>query len=292
MTEYIINADINEVLNNPKFMHPSIIRSICRLNKYNEIDKNGHGTSCYASGYVQANLVMLPKKYAFDFLLFCQRNPKPCPLLHVIEGEEYDQWEDKINGHNINVFTDLPSYRIYKDGKLVGTKESIEKDLDLVTFLLGCSFSFEDALSKANLIPRHITQNKNVPMYKTNIKCQRSGVFNGNMVVSMRPYTRSDSLKVCDITAQYPKVHGAPIYIGDPSKIGISDISKPDYGDSVDIYTENDEIPCFWACGVTPQEVVLASKPSYCITHSPGFMLLLNEKNEDLAKESSVKMQS
>ena len=291
MNNELSNNVLNDIINNPKSTHPSKIRSICRLNKYNEIDKNGHGTSCYSSGYVQANLVMLPKKYAFDFLLFCQRNPKPCPLLHVIRDDEYKKWEDNINGNNINVFTDLPYYRIYKDGELIDTKESIEKDLDLVTFLLGCSFSFEDALTKANLTPRHVIQNRNVPMYKTNIKCQTAGIFNGNMVVSMRPYTSSDMIQASTITAQYPKVHGAPIHSGDPSKIGITDISKPDYGDSVDIHTDKDEIPVFWACGVTPQEIVLASKPSYCVTHSPGFMLLLDEKNEDLAKENSVNLQ-
>eukprot|EP01039_Chlorochromonas_danica_P007523 gene7523-8321_t len=252
------------------YQTPQEVRLACRSGIFAE------QTSGHASGFAQGNLCILPKEYAFDFLLFCQRNPKPCPLLHVIEAGEYNLGDTDIR-------TDLPKYRIYKDGILqeeVTDVSSYWRD-DLVTFVIGCSFSFEDALVKAGLHIRHIDQGCNVPMYRTNRPCKPAGVFSGNLVVSMRPFAPQDVAKAVEITSRYPRVHGAPVHIGDPAALGITDIGKPDYGDAVKI--EEGEIPVFWACGVTPQSIVMTSKPSFCITHAPGHMLVLDDLNEALS---------
>ena len=234
-------------------------------------------TSGTALGFAQANLCILPKEYAFDFLLFCQRNPKPCPLLHVLEAGDF------LIDEEIDIRTDCPKYRIYENGEF--KEEVIDLKLiwreDLVTFVIGCSFSFEDAMQRAGLPIRHVDSGCNVPMYNTNIPCVKAGRFSGNLVVSMRPLTPIDAVKATEVTSRYPRVHGAPIHIGSPESIGINDISRPDYGDVVEI--RENELPVFWACGVTPQAVVMSSKPSYCITHAPGHMLILNERNDQLS---------
>lgn len=223
------------------------LRLACRSGIYAE------QTSGHAPGCAQANLCILPKEYAFDFLLFCQRNPKPCPLLHVLEAGQYSLGDADIR-------RDLPKYRVYKDGSLVSEVTDISEywSEDLVTFVIGCSFSFEDALLKAGLRIRHIDQQCTVPMYRTNIPCTPAGVFHGNLVVSMRPFLPGDVAKAVEITARYPRVHGAPVHIGEPAALGIADINKPDYGDAVEM--KAGEVPVFWACGVTPQSVVMTSR--------------------------------
>ncbi|WP_188020396.1 putative hydro-lyase [Deferribacter autotrophicus] len=237
-------------------------------------------TSGVAPGYAQANLVVLPKKYAFDFLLFIQRNPKPCPLLEVTDvGSPYT----KQVADNADLRTDIPKYRVYEKGKLVDEPIDITSywNDDLVAFLLGCSFSFEWALLEAGIPVRHIEANRNVPMYITNIQTNPAGVFHGPLVVSMRSIPYDLVVKATNITARFPSVHGAPVHIGYPELIGIYNLNKPDYGDPP-IIKEND-IPVFWACGVTPQAVAVNSKIDFMITHSPGHMFVTDLKNQDFA---------
>lgn len=236
-------------------------------------------TAGICAGYAQCNLVVLPKEYAYDFLLFTQRNPKACPVLEVS-----DAGSRKLNAlaKDADIATDIPRYRVYENGVLTGEYDDVSHlwREDFVSFLIGCSFSFESALLSSGIEIRHITEDCNVPMYKTNIACQPAGFFEGNMVVSMRPIPYEQVVKAVTVTAQMPRVHGSPIHIGDPSKIGISDISKPDFGDSVSV--KEGEVPVFWPCGVTPQAVVMQVKPSIVITHAPGYMFVTDIKNEDL----------
>ncbi|WP_027623362.1 putative hydro-lyase [Clostridium lundense] len=232
-----------------------------------------------AYGYTQANLVVLPYKYAIDFFIFCQRNPKPCPILDVCEPGKFTP---VLTAPSADIRTDIPKYRIYRNGEI---KEEVNDILnlwsdDLVTFLLGCSFTFEKALSDAGIDIRHIEEEKNVPMYITNIECIPAGIFNGPMVVSMRPIPEELVKKATEITSKYPRVHGAPIHTGNPLKIGIKDISKPDFGDAVTI--KKGEVPVFWACGVTPQAAVMRVKPELVITHAPGYMFISDIKDDDL----------
>jgi uncharacterized protein YcsI (UPF0317 family) len=252
---------------------PIELRTLIRNNQYTK------ETAGECDGYAQANLIMLSKEYAYDFLLFAQRNPKACPLLEVTNpGETLLHYL----GKDINISTDIPKYRIYEDGILIKEVSDITSELreDLVSFLIGCSFSFEWELMEAGIPIRHIEQQCNVPMYQTNIPCEPAGVFFGNMVVSMRPVRYQDLAKVVQITAQMPRVHGAPVHIGSPEVIGIKDINSPDFGDFVLI--KDKEVPVFWPCGVTPQSVVMSSKPSFAITHAPGHMLVTDIKNADL----------
>lgn len=236
-------------------------------------------TSGVASGYAQANLVIVPKEYAYDFLLFAYRNPKPCPLLYVSDpGEKYLK---KI-AKDSNIYTDIGNYNIYKDGILVSNIDNVEKYYreDFVSFIIGCSFTFESELVKEGIRIPHMEKHANVAMYDTNIKLESSGVFSGNTVVSMRPIKSKDVTKAVMITSRFSQVHGAPVHIGNPSEIGIKDITKPDYGDYVGI--EEDEVPVFWACGVTPQNALKQSKIPFAITHGPGYMFLTDIKNSDL----------
>ncbi len=238
-------------------------------------------TSGMCAGYAQANLVILPKDLAYDFLVFAQRNPKPCPLLEVTDpGNKVLQFI----GKGANIATDIPKYRVYKDGILCEEKMDIE-DIwqdDFVSFLLGCSFSFESMLLEHDVPVRHIEEGRNVPMYKTNIPCVPAGTFHGNMVVSMRPIPYENIVKSVTITEQVPSVHGTPIHIGNPEYIGISDINHPDFGDSVTI--NEGEVPVFWACGVTPQNIIMDSKPPIAITHAPGHMFITDVKNTELRR--------
>lgn len=237
-------------------------------------------TSGLAYGFVQANLVILPAAQAADFHLFCQRNPKPCPLLGMSgAGERHIPGL----GQNLDIATDIPRYRVWKDGELVDEPSDITEYWrdDLVSFALGCSFSFEEALLEQGLELRHISQSRNVPMYRTNIATESAGPFHGPMVVSMRPFKAAHAIRAIQITSRFPSVHGAPIHIGDPAQIGIKDLSQPEFGDAVDV--AEGEIPVFWACGVTPQSVLMASKPEFCITHAPGHMLVTDLKNAQMA---------
>lgn len=236
-------------------------------------------TSGMAPGFVQANLVILPQSKAWDFLVFAQRNPKPCPILEVGEIGSYNT---KFLASNADIRTDFPKYRVYRDGIMteeITDLKSLWQD-DFVFFLIGCSFSFEEALLTAGLDIRHITEDVNVPMYKTNITCNGAGDFlDTPMVVSMRPFKIEDVDKAVAITREYPGVHGAPVHIGDPESIGINNINNPDWGNKVTI--KDGEVPVFWACGVTPQMAATVSKPPLMITHAPGHMLVGDIKNAE-----------
>lgn len=236
-------------------------------------------TSGMCSGYAQANLAILPKDLAYDFLLFTQRNPKPCPILEVSDvGSRYLKYIAK----DCDIATDFPKYRVYEKGILTGEYTSVEEFWrdDLVSFLIGCSFTFESELIDAGIEMRHNTMGCNVPMYITNIETVPAGIFHGPTTVSMRPIPYEQVVRAVTVSGAMPRVHGAPLYIGDPEAIGIKDINKPDFGDPVEI--KPGEVPVFWACGVTPQSVLMNVKPDFVITHAPGHMLITDVKNADL----------
>jgi uncharacterized protein YcsI (UPF0317 family) len=229
---------------------------------------------------VQGNVVILPRELADDFLRYCQRNPRPCPVLAM--SEPGDPRLPRL-GHDLDIRSDVPRYRVWRHGELVDEPTDV-RDLwrdDLVSFVLGCSFSFEQALLDEGLTLRHIDQNKNVAMFRTNIETTPAGPFRGPMVVTMRPLRASAAIRAIQITSRFPDVHGAPVHLGDPSLIGIADLSKPDYGDAVEVLP--DELPVFWACGVTPQEALQRARPEFCITHAPGAMLVTDLLNRQLA---------
>ena len=237
-------------------------------------------TAGLAYGFVQANVVILPADQAMDFLLFCQRNPKPCPILGVSSpGERHIPGL----GLNLDIATDVPRYLVWHNGETTAETTDVSaywRD-DLVSFALGCSFSFEEALLEQGLELRHISQGCNVSMYRTNVPTVAAGPFHGQLVVTMRPFKPADAIRAIQVTSRFPSVHGAPVHIGDPAQIGIADLSKPDYGDPVQI--KDGEIPVYWACGVTPQSVLMASRPAFCITHAPGHMLVTDRRNAELA---------
>lgn len=238
-------------------------------------------TSGVAPHHVQANVAILPKDVAFEFLLFCQRNPKPCPVVEVIEAGEV---EAALTAPASDIRTDVPLYRVYKNGEMVDEPSTLESHWrdDLVTFLLGCSFSFEHALMANGIDLPYYGTERNVPMFITNLETAKSGEFSGPMVVSHRWIPQDKVVRAVQATSRFPDTHGAPIHIGDPAKIGISDITKPDFGEVWE-QGSDDEVPVFWACGVTPQSVAMASKPELMITHSPGHMFVTDLKDEDLA---------
>jgi uncharacterized protein YcsI (UPF0317 family) len=230
----------------------------------------GH-TAGIGLGLVQGNVAILPADYALDFFRFCQRNPKPCPLVGVSDTGEPML---RTLGEDIDIRRDVPLYNIYLDGKLDRQEPDID-DLwrdDMVAFVLGCSFTFERALLAEGIRLAHIDDNKVVSMYRTSIETRPAGPFRGPVVVSMRPMRSSDAIRASVITARFPHAHGSPIHFGDPGKIGIGNLSKPDWGDTVTL--EDDQVPVFWACGVTPQAAVQLAKPPLCITHAPGRMLI------------------
>lgn len=249
------------------------VRLACREGKWQK------PTSGLAFGYVQANLVILDKDWAWDFLVFSQRNPKPCPVLEVGEIGSY---KTRFLADGADIRTDLPKYRVYENGVL---KEELDDIVNLwsdnyVFFLLGCSFSFEQSLSEAGIELRHITENVNVPVYVTNIECSGAGKFpDCPMVVSMRPLSNDNAIKAVEITKMLPSVHGAPVHTGNPAEIGIADIDIPDFGERVTI--KEGEIPVFWACGVTPQKAAMVAKPPIMITHAPGHMFVGDRKNNE-----------
>jgi uncharacterized protein YcsI (UPF0317 family) len=237
-------------------------------------------TSGLADDHVQGNLVILPQSLANDFLRFCQRNPKPCPVLAV--SEPGDPMLPTL-GHDIDIRSDVPRYRVWRRGELVDEVTDIGtlwRD-DLVSFVIGCSFSFEQALLDAGVPLRHVAQNRNVAMYRTSIATVPAGPFHGPMVVSMRPLKAADAIRAVQVTSRFPSVHGAPVHLGDPAQIGIADITRPDYGDAVDVMP--DELPVFWACGVTPQAAITQARPEFCITHAPGAMLITDLLNTHIA---------
>jgi uncharacterized protein YcsI (UPF0317 family) len=237
-------------------------------------------TAGLAPGYVQGNLAILPQALAADFLRFCQLNPKPCPLIGTSAPGD---WRVPELGDDLDIRTDLPRYRVWRNGQLAAEPEDIREVWrnDLVSFVIGCSFSFEEALTSDGIELRHITQACNVPMYRTSLATHAAGPFHGPLVVSMRPLKPADAIRAVQITTRFPSVHGAPVHVGKPEMIGIKDIMKPDYGDAVEVRA--DELPVFWACGVTPQSVVATVKPEFCITHYPGSMLVTDRKNSEFA---------
>ena len=255
-------------------MDPQEVRASIREGKWTK------PTAGLALGYTQANLVILLKEWAFEFLLFCQRNPKPCPVLDVT---------DVGSPHPVRVAleadlrTDLPKYRIYRYGKLDAEVTQITDfwQDDMVAFLLGCSYTFEAALLAAGIPVRHIKEGRNVPMYITNIECTPAGRFRGPTVVSMRPIPSRQVVEAVEVTARFPKAHGAPVHIGDPMAIGIEDLTRPDFGDAVTV--KEGEVPIFWGCGVTPQVAARKAKPEVMITHAPGHMFITDVRDEELA---------
>ncbi|MFV0282020.1 MAG: putative hydro-lyase [Rhodoblastus sp.] len=237
-------------------------------------------TAGLAPGNVQGNLVILPREDAADFMRFAQANPKPCPIIGVSEAGDPHL---PALGEDLDIRTDLPGYCVWRDGECVAQTSEVGQFWrdDLVTFVIGCSYSFEEALVEEGIEIRHITENRKVPMFRTNIATVRAGRFHGPLVVSMRPLKPADAIRAVQITSRYPAVHGAPVHIGMPGAIGIGDVSRPDYGDAVSV--RDDELPVFWACGVTPQAALAASKPAFAITHAPGSMLVTDLKNRQYA---------
>lgn len=227
-------------------------------------------TSGIAAGYMQGNLAILPRSHAGDFMRFCLRNPKSCPVLGV--GEPGDPALPSLGVDDIR--TDVARYRVFRDGVAgadVSDLNALWRD-DLVTFVLGCSFSFESALQRAGITVPHIAAGRNVPMYVTDIPTRAAGPFSGPLVVSMRAFSPADAIRAIVLSERYPLAHGAPVHLGDPARIGIRDIGRPDFGDPPVI--AEGQIPVFWACGVTPQMAIGAARPDLAITHKPGFMLV------------------
>ena len=229
-------------------------------------------TAGMAAGMTQVNMISVPKEWAYDFLLYAHRNPQSCPVLDVLEEGVYST---KL-AQDSDIRTDFPRYRIWKEGELVDeitdAQDIYNAHPDLVTFLIGCSFSFETALQEAGIEVRHIEDNTNVPMYLSNISCESAGRISGNMVVSMRPIPSHQIAEAVKITSRMPSVHGAPVHIGHPESLGIQNIHQPDFGEASRI--EEGEIPVFWACGVTPQAAVMNSKIPFAISHAPGHMFI------------------
>lgn len=227
-------------------------------------------TAGQAPDYLQGNLVILPLEHAGDFLLYCMNNPKPCPVIGFAgPGDPH-----LTDLGDIDIRSDVPKYRIFRHGVLEEEVADIARfwRRDLVTFVLGCSFTFEEALIRGGFPVRHIGLGRNVPMFRTNLETLRGGIFEGPLVVTMRAYPRARIPEIFDLSAAYPHAHGTPVYWGDPRGIGIADLSAPDYGDPIPI--EPDEVPVFWACGVTPQAAIACARPDFCITHAPGCMLV------------------
>lgn len=236
-------------------------------------------TPSVAAGFAQANLVVVSREYAFEFLLFCQRNPKPCPVLLVADGGRFDVGELAAGA---DLRTDLPGYRVWRNGELTDEPTDVLNlwRNDFVSFLIGCSFTFDSALIAAGLTVRHIEMDVNVPMYRTSIACKSAGVFDGPLVVSMRPFTLAEAQRATHVTAAFPHFHGSPVHIGDPQQIGIGDITRPDFGDAIEI--RDDEVPVFWACGVTPQCALMNARLPLAITHAPGHMFVTDLTNRSL----------
>ena len=247
---------------------PGALRHACRTGEFTA------PTAGHAPGRIQANLMIVPQDDAFDFLLFCQRNPKPCPLVEVLAPGA----REVLCAPGSDVATDVPGYRVYRDGEFVEERVDIAAlwRPDFVSFLIGCSFSFESALQQAGIALRHIDQQRNVAMYRTNIACTPAGRFGGEMVVSMRPVKSRDVARVVETCARFPQAHGTPLHVGNPRALGIADLMKPDYGDAVAVL--DDEVPVFWGCGVTPQWVAQRSGLALCITHAPGKMFVTDLK--------------
>jgi uncharacterized protein YcsI (UPF0317 family) len=238
-------------------------------------------TSGFSQGYVQGNLCILPQKYALEFATYCQRNPKPCPLIAI--GDVGDPYLPML-GEDLDIRTDVPRYRVFRDGEVIEEPTDIRhlwRD-DLVAFVWGCSFSFEQALMEAGVTLRDVARGDNVVMYQTNIDTFPVGAFAGKIIVTMRPLVPAQAIVAIQVTSRFPSVHGAPIHIGAPELIGISDLEKPLF-DLKPPQMRPDEIPVFWACGVTPRLAIERARPSFCIMHKPGSMVISDHLNSSLA---------
>jgi uncharacterized protein YcsI (UPF0317 family) len=255
-------------------VEPTTLRALIRNAGYTG------NTSGLAPGRVQANLAILPADWAAEFLLFCQMNPKPCPVLAVTNPG--DPLFCTL-GTDVDVRTDAPRYKVFRDGVLTDEPTDLLGiwQNDLVAFAIGCSFSFEEALLEAGLRLRHHEEERNVPMFRTSLQTKPTARFSGPLVVSMRPFQPADAIRAIQVTSRFPGVHGAPVHIGRPESIGIKDLAQPDFGDAVTV--AEGELPVFWACGVTPQIIVTKAKPSLFISHHPGAMLITDLLNSQLA---------
>ena len=228
-------------------------------------------TGGHCPAYQQANLVVLPHEVAAEFAAFCTRNPRPCPLIEITPAGDP---VPARSAPGADLRTDLPGYRVYRNGELAERRGEIT-DLwhgDLVAFLLGCSFTFEHALLEAGVPLRNVERNTTVPMFVSNLNCTPAGRFHGPMVLSMRPVAKAQIDLVCALSARYPHAHGAPVHIGDPRAIGITSLDRPDYGDPIPL--NDNELPVFWGCGVTPQIVAERAHIALMITHEPGQMFV------------------
>lgn len=228
-----------------------------------------------AAGYVQANLTVLPAVDAFNFLLFCLRNPKACPVIEV--GERGRPTVD-VGGVDADLRYALPRYRVFTRGRVVAEPADLGDHWrdDAVAFVLGCSLTFEGALLEAGVPLRHIESGTVAPMYVTDVSCVPAGRFRGPLVVSMRPIPARDVARTVRITARHPWGHGAPVHVGEPGALGIEDLGQPSFGDPP--HMEAGDVPVFWACGVTPQEVITRAAPEYAFTHYPGHMLVTDHR--------------
>ncbi len=262
-------------MSTPKSISPFELRQRIRRGEHTG------NTSGYCPGYVQGNLAILPKAYADEFLMFCQLNPKPCPIIGLSSRPGEYRLPDL--GQDVDIRTDVPRYRVFANGEVQTEVTDIKEywQDDMVAFLLGCSFSFEEALIADGIEIRNITEGVNVPMYRTNIPCRSAGRFSSTTVVSMRPMKTADAIRAIQICSRFPSVHGAPLHFGNPAEIGIRDINAPEFGDPVTI--NEGEVPVFWACGVTPQVAIEAAKPPICITHAGGHMLVTDLSNSRMA---------
>jgi uncharacterized protein YcsI (UPF0317 family) len=237
-------------------------------------------TAGLAPGFVQGNVCILPRAFADDFRLYCERNPGPCPL--IATSEPGDPRLPSL-GSDLDIRSDVPLYRVFRDGEPTGDVKDISHlwSADLVAFVIGCSFSFEEALAEGGVPLRYVAEGRNVAMYLTNIETEPAGPFRGPMAVSMRPLTPENAIRAIQITSRFPKAHGAPVHIGKPELIGIADLDRPFAGDRIEV--KPDELPVFWACGITPQAAVLRARPPICITHAPGHMLVTDVRNSEWA---------
>lgn len=248
---------------------PKQLRELCRNNEFDS------KTSGLCVNNIHVNMLILPEKYADDFELFCKKNNKPCPLIERLETGN----REAKSASESNICTDLPKYNVYENGKLINVTNNIEKywNNKLVTFLLGCSNSFEHHIIKQNIKLKHIEQDKCVAMYKTNVETDKTKYFSGKLVVSMRLINKNDVKKVTDITNKYPLYHGGPVHIGDHKELGIKDITRPNWGDYIE--PDDDDIYVFWACGVTVKSIVENIKPDFAIVHEPSCMFVTDLKN-------------
>ncbi|OXM69296.1 hypothetical protein CF166_21965 [Amycolatopsis sp. KNN50.9b] len=234
-------------------------------------------TSGWATGFTQTNLIAVPCDWASDVLLFCQRNPQPCPVLDVTDPGS----TSTVLAPGADLSRDLPSYRVWRDGELAEEVDDVSGlwQENLVAFSIGCSFTFETGLLAAGVPLRHLEQGRNVSMYVTNRQCRPAGRLHGPLVVSMRPIPAGQVDEAIAISGAMPAVHGAPVHVGDPAGLGIADLARPDFGDPVE--AEPGDVPVFWACGVTPQAALMASKPPFAITHSPGHMFITDRRDSE-----------